>query len=160
MQSKDRYFAPPNQSIDDIPADIQHLYICGLKDYEFDYLIFSNNPFYQLNSITIGSKCFLKVRKFVISGLPNLERVEIDNSCFYKYDAYSHHFFFEEDEFWNEPVDGICRITNCPNLTQLEIGNGSFQDFKSFELSNLNSIQSINFGNYCFFFANLSIIGM
>ena len=48
---------------------------------------------------------------------------------------------------------------NCPNLRQLEIGNESFKDFQSFELSNLNSIQSIKFGNYCFRYADFSLKG-
>ena len=58
-----------------------------------------------------------------------------------------------------ERDDGICRITNCPNLRQLEICNGSFIDFKSFKLSNLNSIQSIIFGGRCFVFADFSLKG-
>ena len=49
-----------------------------------------------------------------------------------------------------ERDDGICRITNCPNLRQLEISDDSFEDFQPFELSNLNSIQSIKFGDVCF----------
>ena len=55
--------------------------------------------------------------------------------------------------------DGACRITNCSNLRQLEIGDDSFRDFKSFEISNLNSIQSIKIGNYCFKYADLSLKG-
>ena len=58
-----------------------------------------------------------------------------------------------------ERNDGVCRITNCPNLRQLEIGGDSFADFKSFELSNLNSIQSINFGDSCFKYADFSLKG-
>ena len=60
---------------------------------------------------------------------------------------------------WRERDDGICRITNCPNLRQLEIGYESFVDFKSFELSNVNSLQSINFGYDCFSFADFSLKG-
>ena len=61
---------------------------------------------------------------------------------------------------WRERDDGVCRITNCPNLTQLEIGDGSFEEFKSFELSNLNSIQSIKFGDNCFNYADFSLKGV
>ena len=42
---------------------------------------------------------------------------------------------------------------NCPNLRQLETGNRSFADFKSFELTNVNSLQSIKFGENCFLYA-------
>ena len=139
MQSKERYFVPPNQSIENIPNDIQHLYFCGFKDYVDKKLVLGNNSFHQLKSITIGNDCFQHVREFVIDGLESLESVIIGEKC-----------FRIDDE---ERDDGVCRITNCPNLRQLEIGNYSFVDFKSFELSNLNSIQSIKFGDKCFQYA-------
>ena len=144
-QSKERYFLPPNQSINDIPIDIQHLYLCGFEDYESGHITFSNNSFYLLKSITIGNGCFTNVREFAIDGLEGLESVKIGENCFRISD--------------NERNDGICRITNCPNLRQLEIGYWSFIDFKSFELSNLNSIQSIKFGYDCFFYADCSLNG-
>ena len=59
----------------------------------------------------------------------------------------------------DERNDGICRITNCPNLRQLEIGDNSFEDFKSFEISNVNSLQSIEFGECCFKYADCSLKG-
>ena len=139
MQSKERYFILPNQSIDDIPYDIEHLYLCGFNDYRCGRLTFSNNSFNQLKSIYFGHKCFTHVREFVIDGLESLESVKIGEWC----------FRISEEE----RDDGICRITNCPNLRQLEIGDKSFRDFKSFELSNVKSIQSINFGNSCFNYA-------
>ena len=45
MRSKENYFILPNQSIDDIPNDIQHLYLCGFSDYNCDRLTFPNNSF-------------------------------------------------------------------------------------------------------------------
>ena len=139
MQSKDRYFISSNQSIDDIPTDIQHLFICGFEEYRDEKLILSPNLSHQLKSITIGYFCFKHVREFVVDGLESLESMKIGDNCFRISD--------------NERDDGVCRITNCPNLRQLEIGDYSFQDFKSFELSNLNSIQSIKFGDNCFKYA-------
>ena len=58
-----------------------------------------------------------------------------------------------------ERDDGICRITNYPNLRQLEIGDWNFVDFKSFEISNVNSLQSIKFGDWCFKYADFSLKG-
>ena len=59
-----------------------------------------------------------------------------------------------------ERDDGVCQITNCPNLCQLEIGDYSFEYFKSFKLSNLNSIQFIKFGDWCFEYVdNFSLKG-
>ena len=99
----------------------------------------------RLKRIEIGNYCFNHVREFVIDGLESLESVKIGKECF-RID-------------YEERNDGICRITNCPNLRQLEIGYGSFADFKSFEISNVNSIQSINFGEYCFEYADISLKG-
>ena len=145
MQSKERYFVPPNQSIEDIPNDIQHLYFYGFKDYVDKKLVLGNNSFHQLKSITIGNHCFQNVREFVIDGLECLESVKIGRKCF---------------RIGREKRnDGVCRITNCPNLRQLEIGDRSFWDFKSFELSNLNSLQSINFGYSCLRYADFSLKG-
>ena len=99
----------------------------------------------RLKRIEIGNQCFKYVREFVIDGLESLESVKISQNSFRIGDE--------------ERDDGICRITNCPNFRQLEIGDESFRDFKSFELSNLNSLQSINFGNYCFEYADFSLKG-
>ena len=100
---------------------------------------------FQLKRIVIGNQCFKHVREFVIDSLESLESVKFGEKCF-RID-------------WKERDDGICRITNCPNLTQLEIGDDSFGDFKSFELSNLNSIQSIKFDRVCLLYADLSLKG-
>ena len=85
------------------------------------------------------------IKQFVIEGLERLENVKIGCSVC----------------VCNRPKrdDGDCRIMNCPNLRQLEIGDQSFEYFQSFELSNLNSIQSIKFGHGCFSFADFSLKG-
>ena len=80
----------------------------------------------------------------MIDGLESLESVKIGGWCF--------RISSEERD------DGVCRITNCPNLRQLEIGNNCFEDFQSFELSNVNSIQSIKFGS-CFWYTDFSLKG-
>ena len=95
-----------------------------------------SSVFNRLRRIEIGNDCFEKVREFVLDGLEKLESVKIGEECFRMSDE--------------ERDDGVCRITNCPNLTQLEIGNWSFRDFKQFELSKVNSLQSIQFGDFCF----------
>ena len=103
------------------------------------------SEFKKLKRIEIGNQCFKHVREFVIDGLESLESVKIGEKCFYIDNS--------------ERDDGVCRITNCPNLRQLEIGDYSFWDFKSFEISNLNSLQSIKFGESCFLFADFSLNG-
>ena len=95
----------------------------------------------QLKRIEIGINCFKHVSKFVIDGLESLESVKIGLNSF-RIDG-------------KECDDGICRITNCPNLRQLEIDYWTLVDFKSFEISNLNSLQSIKFGDNCFKYAKV-----
>ena len=85
--------------------------------------------FIRLKKIEIGNKCFKNVREFVINGLERLEIVMIGKMCCKMPTECS--------------SDGVFQITNCPNLRQLEIGNESFEDFHHFELSNVNSLQSI-----------------
>ena len=99
----------------------------------------------RLKRIEIGKECFKHVREFVIDGLESLESVKIGEDCF--------RIDYEERD------DGVCRITNCPNLRQLEIGDWSFADFKSFELSNVNSLQSIEFGKYNCKYTDFSLKG-
>ena len=146
MQSREMYFVLPNQSIQDIPKDVENLYFGGYRNNEnLTVLDFSSFGFTNLRSITIGCGCFQNVREFVLDGLEHLESVKIGEEC----------FRISDEE---ERDDGVCRITNCPNLTQLEIGNWSFSDFKQFELSNVNSLQSITFGHGCFKYAENCIL--
>ena len=115
----------------------------GYYDNSFTVLNFTR--FLFLKRIDIGNDCFKEVREFVIDGLESLESVKIGEECF--------------RICYGERDVGICRIRNCPNLRQLEIGDESFQYFKSFELSNLNSLQSIYFGDWCFCCADFSLKG-
>ena len=109
-----------------------------------------------LKQIEIGSSCFKHVCEFVVDGLESLKSVKIGEKCFR---TTALEDMRDEDILSYIPTNGICRITNCPNLRQLEIGDASFADFKSFEISNLNSIQSIKFGQCCFFYADCSLKG-
>ena len=61
-----------------------------------------------------------------------------------------------------ERNDGSYRIVNCPKLKSIQIGDGSFNDYHSFELNNLPSLQSIDIGDwYCFNWApSFSLTGL
>ena len=86
----------------------------------------------RLKRIVIGDDCFGKVRVFELNGLGELESVVIGKDSF----RISYY----------ERSDGYYRIVNCPKLKSIQIGNRSFQDYHSFELNNLPSLQSIIFG--------------
>ena len=103
--------------------------------------------FTRLRRIDISSACLKEVHEFVVDGFASLESVKIGEHCFRK-------------EWKEELDDGICQITNCPNLRQLEIGSWNFRNFHTFKLSNLDALQSIKIGDYCFQYASpFSLIG-
>ena len=141
MISKEHYYVCNNKCLCDFPSDIQNLLIgCfynSLDKFKLSQL------YSKLKTITISDGCFQNAREFALDSLPNLESVSIAKTCF---------------KIGKKECDnGICRITNCPSLRQLRIGNHSFEDFKSFELSNLNSLQSIKFGEDCLQYTDFSL---
>ena len=146
IQSLEQYYIKPTQHVNEIPHSIQQLYFCGYDPDNMNRLVLSSGDgFNNLTDIMISNDCVKSIREFIIDGLESLESVKIGENCFGIGNK--------------ERDDGICRITNCPNLCQLEIGDESFRDFKSFEISNLNSLQSIEFGGGCFQYADLSLKG-
>ena len=95
----------------------------------------------SLQILYIGDGSFGKVRVFELDGLSELESVVIGQ--------YS---FRISDE---ERSDGDYRIVNCPKLKSIQIGDGSYYDYHSFELNNLPSLQSIVLGRECFYWTPL-----
>ena len=90
----------------------------------------------RLKRIVIGNECFGKVRVFELDGLGELESV-----------------WFGQWSFrisGDERNDGDYRIVNCSKLKSIQIGDWSFEDYNSFELNNLPSLQSIDIGVSCF----------
>ena len=105
----------------------------------------SNNE--VLKSIVIGDECFRKVRVFELDGLGELESVVIGQKSFRIGSS--------------KRSDGSYRIVNCPKLKSIQIGQYSFNDYHSFELNNLPSLQSIDMGYGCFYYAPLfSLTGL
>ena len=93
----------------------------------------------KLKRIEIGNRCFGTVREFELNGLSELESVVIGHESF-------RINLFERN-------DGSYRIVNCPKLKSIEFFSRSCEDYHSFELNNLLSLQSIDMGDYCFFLA-------
>ena len=108
---------------------------------------------HSLKQIMIGDECYGSVRLFELNGLSELESIMIgQKSCTYTKSL---------DEIWSmERNDGSCRIVNCPKLNSIQIGDWSFFDYQSFEMGNLPSLQSIEFGVRCLqYTASFSLIG-
>ena len=107
----------------------------------------------RLKRIEIGSSCFQYTRGFILEHLDCLEDVKVGEHCFrFKYGN-----FCEKSD---ERSDGIFRIVNCPKLCALQLGDNSFCDFKTFHISNVNALESIDFGKCCFVFSDFSLKGI
>ena len=123
------------------------------KDFTVERDCFSRLPiksicisslFPELQEITISSGCFQRVHQFIIDDLPSLLRLDIGNGCFSNND---------------KTDDSICRITNCPNLLELMLRDWSFENFKVFELSKVDSLRTLLLGKFCFENSNLTLKG-
>ena len=106
----------------------------------------------RLKRIMIGDECFGKVRVVELDGLIELESAVIGERS----------FTIEKDQPWDsERSDGVCRIVNCSKLKSIQMGYYSFGDYHSFELTNLPSLQSIDIGVRCFWWApSFSLTGL
>lgn len=144
-QQQGFYLVPQEQSLAKIPKTVEHLFLIDYK-LKVDAIDFSSDVLPHLRSLSIAYKCLKRTRTFVLNGLEKLERVNILEG----------NFSLSES---NEREDGLCRITNCPNLRKLVIGKDCFCYFKTFELSNVNSLQSISFGYTCFRYADCILKG-
>lgn len=101
----------------------------------------------NLTRITIEEHSFGNARLFEIDGLSELESIEIGGKSFT--------CCKDEDEIMGSaPLDGTCRIVNCPKLTRIQMDDWSFSDYHSFELSNLPLLQSIDLGDWFAYWAS------
>ena len=112
-----------------------------------DFKRFELSNVNSLQSIQFGEYCIIRVREFVLDGLESLGSVRIGDGPFSSYGIRQ-----------RGQYDGVCRIVNCPSLIQLEFGKNRFTGFYRFELSNVNSLQSIIFGDCCFEYAENCIL--
>ena len=107
--------------------------------------------FPRLKRIEIGSNSFQNVRGFVLKDLLNLHEITVGVEC----------FRIKSGKFGGneERTDGIFKISNCPALSTVKLGDNSFCDFKYFDISELDSLQSIDFGKNCFWFSDFCLKG-
>lgn len=100
----------------------------------------------ELKRIVIGNDCFGKVRVFNLDSISELESVVIGQRSF--------------RIGIDRQTDNVYRIVNCPKLNTIQIGDYSFVDYRTFEMNDLPSLQSIDYGTYCFSGAyRFSLIG-
>ena len=101
---------------------------------------------HALKRIQIGNECFCKVTLFELTGLSQLESLEVGEKC-----------FTGNQSGWFGLVsrsESACRIVNCPKLQSIVIGDHSFEDNKTLELKYLFALRSVQMGKNCFWWTS------
>ena len=105
----------------------------------------------RLKSIVIGDGCFMYVNVFNITGLSELESVEIGMNSFTK----------KKNGYGSDPNRHFY-LKNCPKLKSLKMGRYSFSDYTVCEIENADALEVIEFGelnevSYSFKYASLEL---
>ena len=96
----------------------------------------------HLKRIEIGNGFeLLEYHKLIINGLSALEEIKIGNMP------------YSVLKIGNNR-GGYFRISNCPQLRQLEIGKYGLSSFRQLEILKVDNLQSIKFGDLCFRYAD------
>ena len=102
-----------------------------------DLNVFDANSLKGIERLEIEGDCFIKVNRFEIDGLKELESLVIGNESFY---------------LKGDTRKGMkCLIMNCDQLSDINIGDQSFYCFESFECKNLSSLISIQLDGDAFY---------
>ena len=104
-----------------------------------------------LQSVKLGDRAFSNTRSFAMSNLTSLQSIEFGGSCFYYASSFS---LIGIIEWMNWEIDLL-------QLQSVKLGDLAFEGTRSFAMSNLTSLQSIEFGTWCFYYASsFSLIGI
>ena len=91
--------------------------------------------FKRLKKIVIGDECFMYVGVFSITGLSELESVEIGMNSFTQH----------KNDYGNDPNRHFY-LKNCPKLRSLKMGRYSFSDYTVIEIENVDALEVIEMG--------------
>ena len=119
-------------------------------NYE-EFGVMDLSKFKNLKSVVIGDECFMNVKETRLTGLSELESVEIGMNSFtqhkndYGYDSFRHFY-----------------MKNCPKLKSLKMGRYSFSDYTVIEIENVDALEVIEMGylnedSYNFYYASLEL---
>ena len=89
----------------------------------------------RLKSVTIGDYGFEYVNVFNITGLSELESVEIGMNSFTK----------KKNDYGSDPNRHFY-LKNCPKLKSLKIGGYSFSDYSVVEIEDVDALEVIEMG--------------
>ena len=85
---------------------------------------------FRITEITISNNNIQNVHHFTLDGLLLLEKLVIGDRC--------------ASNESTKTSNGLFRVSNCPALSSISIGAGSFQHYRSFEVFNLPSLKSLS----------------
>ena len=100
-----------------------------------------------LKSLRIDENSFGSVITLTINNLPNLISVNIGRNS-----------FTQSIDWYGLNTNRTAVIKNCTNLKEIILGNNAFSDYYSLELSSLNSLERIVFGEYSFYHSPLFVL--
>ena len=100
-----------------------------------------------LQSVKLGDSAFSYTGSFAMSNLTSLQSINFGGSCFGGYKDYA-------GGASSFSLIGIVEwtkwIIDLPQLQSVKLGDYAFQNSQSFVISNLTSLQYIDFGQNCF----------
>ena len=138
VDSKSSYCRPAtNIYWSSIPSSVEEMSFDSYSQLEEDTTSMDLSPFAYLKSFKCRDRSFVSIRRFIVSGLSQLESIQIGiNSFTVIKNSYS------------ERMNGEFHLTNCSSLTELTIGRYSFSDYQIFELNNLPNLKSVSIGSF------------
>ena len=111
------------------------------------YTIFDFSRFSAVESISIGHHSFRSVQVFQIDRLDRLKSLKIENDSFFQLDKFNWAEILQNATTETVNLSKSFHISNCESLESIQIGEYSFCDFGGeFELKNLPQLQSIQIG--------------
>ena len=94
--------------------------------------------FVNLRELDVGDECFENVNEVKLIDSPKLERVVIGRNCFTKCkNAYPKAM---------NPKGHFC-LKNCPQIRELKMGSGSFNEYAVCEIENVPSLKVMEMGD-------------
>ena len=112
-----------------IPSDVEDLWIADFVIAKQKNLILNQQQ--SMKNLTIGINALNGVSMMELNGLEALERVVIMRGGMIG-------------------GSGRLRVTNCANLSSIDIAEYAFMKYKNLELTNLPLLQGISFGYSAF----------
>ena len=112
-----------------IPSDMEDLWIANIMVAKQKNLILNQQQ--SMKNLKIGINALNRITVMELNGLAALQRVVIMRGGL-------------------SGGSGRLRVTNCANLSSIDIGEYAFIKYKNLELTNLPMLQGISFGESAF----------